>query len=90
MVPPAVAGEVRSDAWVARCERFLSAYPAFEVKTSSDEWRCAARLISSGNFGLTLLNSALALLVKHFQQETIKTRKYKRYCSLIFGLIKHL
>jgi len=39
MVPPAVAGEARSDAWVARCERFLSAYPAFEVKASSDEWR---------------------------------------------------
>lgn len=31
-----------SDAWMAACERFLSAYPSFEVKTGSDEWRRAA------------------------------------------------
>jgi len=37
-----VAREARSDAWMAACERFLSAYPSFEVKTASDEWRRAA------------------------------------------------
>ncbi len=37
-----VRGQARSNAWMARCERFLSAYPLFEVKTKSDEWRRAA------------------------------------------------
>jgi len=27
------------DRWLARCARFLSAYPSFEVKTYSDEWK---------------------------------------------------
>ena len=37
-----VRREASSDAWMARCECFLSAYPSFEAKTSSDEWRRAA------------------------------------------------
>jgi hypothetical protein len=34
-----VRREARSDAWMASCERFLSAYPSFEVKIAADEWR---------------------------------------------------
>ena len=34
-----VSREARTDAWMAACERFLTAYPSIEVKTASDEWR---------------------------------------------------